>query len=510
MLHQDHSFLRVFKDDFALDPVQHNLHSFPQLTQQFEALTGWAVSYRETTASRIRRQNHHGQILPMFGKLVVDDMSPVLKPGERAVSRAKCEAFLASLNQVLSDLDDCRDKIWRQDALLATGIPVSVRGDAGEKLAILLQSLLRSAADAVHCDAAALFMLDDGTQQLDLRCQSAADGASGFETSRELRACKADLEALLGNAVVLEDTANYQQWCIPRRCGSAVCLPIASANTLLGTFWVCSPQPRPFNGAEINVLEIIAGRIATELERFALIQSIGTTPTVSTPSTGPHLPNIPPPIEELKISGDARDARGSVQPGAVYDWAICKQGRLAFLLGHAPAGSANSGVAATILQTAFRAHSTHCKSAAELFDAIFETSITVSSGLDPVRFVCGYVEPGSGLLEFAGTETAIGLYVDGSNEGFLPLAAAELPGGEFGIAHSGELHLVGPATIHLQIQPHTSSPTVDQAQRFLGSEFGAAASPYVDDFHLPNLAPARAAAPLVQLHLQIGSSTSTS
>ena len=505
MLDQDHSFLRVFSDDLPLDPVQHNLISFPQLVQQFEALTGWSVAYRETTASRVRRQNHPGQVLPVFGKLVIEDMSPLLKAGERAVGRAKCEAFLSSLNQLFAELDESRDKIWRQDALLATGIPVSVRSDSTEKLAILLQSLLRSAADTVHCDSAALYMLDDGTNQLDLRCQITPDGTRSFEPSRELRTCKADLEALLGNAVVLEDTNNYQQWKIPSACGSAVCLPVSSANTLLGTFWVCSPYARPFNGAEINVLEIIAGRIATELERFALIQSMRMqAPVVSAPAAGPHLPNISPPIEELRISGEVRNAQGIVEPGAVYDWAICKQGRLAFLLGHAPEDSANPGIAVTILQTAFRAHSTHCRSAAELFDAIFETSITVSSGLDPVRFVCGYVEPGSGHLEYAGTECHVGTVKTDSEGGEASIQASTTPGGEFGIAHCGDLHVTGPALIQLQITRHAHTRTDAQLRVPFESPDESSDYAYVDDFHLPAMEKPRAPRPVVQLQVQLG------
>jgi hypothetical protein len=54
MLDQDHSYLRLYTDESALDAIHNHLAGYPMLAQQFEALTGWTIAYRETTASRVR------------------------------------------------------------------------------------------------------------------------------------------------------------------------------------------------------------------------------------------------------------------------------------------------------------------------------------------------------------------------------------------------------------------------------------------------------------------------
>ncbi len=357
MLEPNLGRLRIYVEDTVGNDAASNLAGFTELANQFEGLTGWTLAYQETAASQVRRQCGGAVNAPRAGKLMIDDISKRLATGARPLNRGTCDAFVGSLNQILVELDSCREQIWRQNALLATGIPVSDNTDSAEKLAVLLQSILQTAVDFVGCDSAGLYVLDDATRQLDLRCQVGPHGAGDLECSRELSRCKADLEALLGHAVVLEDATRYQQWQIPRTCGAAVCLPISSANNLLGTMWVFSATSRPFDGRETNMLEILAGRIAAELERFALVQSIRHQNRVAAESIrtpGPRLPNIPPPIDELKISGQtAKGERDVSLAGAVYDWSICRRGQLAFVVGFALETTGLASLAATVLQTAF-------------------------------------------------------------------------------------------------------------------------------------------------------------
>jgi hypothetical protein len=61
---------------------------------------------------------------------------------------------------------------------------------------------------------------------------------------------------------------------VPRDCGAAVCVPVSTAATPLGTLWVFADEPRDFSDAETNMLEITAGRMAAELEREMLLGEI--------------------------------------------------------------------------------------------------------------------------------------------------------------------------------------------------------------------------------------------
>ena len=51
---------------------------------------------------------------------------------------------------------------------------------------------------------------------------------------------------------------------------SAICVPVASSTTILGTLWIFGSEIRDYSDQEINIVEIIAGRIAAELENVAL------------------------------------------------------------------------------------------------------------------------------------------------------------------------------------------------------------------------------------------------
>jgi hypothetical protein len=149
----------------------------------------------------------------------------------------------------------------------------------------------------------------------------------------------------------------------------------------------------------------------------------------------PHLPNIHPPIDELRVSGSIADDQTDAAIGSVYDWAICQQGRLAVLVAHGGGEPGHAVRVATVLQTAFRAHSAHCATALQLFDCVFETAMSVGSGDSPVRFTCGYIEPASGRCEFASTEQRPGAVSVIDDEFQMQLEAGPAAVGEFGLAH---------------------------------------------------------------------------
>ncbi len=472
MLNEPLCFPRLFanENDRAV-PIEANLDSFAELSQSFAALTGWKLCYRETSASRIRREGIGCRNLPLQARIAIDDLTDeAIRGATRASHREKCDRLIGGINSILEELDRSREEVWRQNAELATGIPVTDDGSASEKLAVLLNSLLTSAVDVTGAKQAALYLLDDGTQNLNLRTKVGFGQNQVPANSRDLSRAKADLEALMGHAVVIEDSSRFTSWDIPAECGSALCVPISSSNNLLGTFWIFDQKPRDFTGAEANMIEIIAGRIASELERYALVQIargskvIAARANDSAPIARPQLPNIHPPIDELKIFGAVSDAEGAVAAGAVYDWAICRRGHLAVLVAHAAGDSTHAARVATILQTAFRAHSSHCETAIELFDSVFETAMSVGSGDNPVRFICGYLDPGQGRCELASTDVRLGAIMSAKNILSEVVEADITAVGEFGLAHLAQFSI--PTQSELVIAVATSPSSVEDSMQF--------------------------------------------
>ena len=79
-----------------------------------------------------------------------------------------------------------------------------------------LEAALLAGAEAVGCDAAALYLLDEATTELKLRnsCGLPFDRLTAL--ARPLQGAVADLEALLGHAVVLNDDSLMGTWKCPR------------------------------------------------------------------------------------------------------------------------------------------------------------------------------------------------------------------------------------------------------------------------------------------------------
>ena len=90
---------------------------------------------------------------------------------------------------------------------------------------------------------------------------------------RTLATSDTDLVALAGGAVVLEKPEEVLEWPVPRRAASTICLPIASDTEIHGTLWIYLDRQREFTDQELEIVEIVAGRLAVEVERDQLLRS---------------------------------------------------------------------------------------------------------------------------------------------------------------------------------------------------------------------------------------------
>ena len=124
---------------------------------------------------------------------------------------------------------------------------------------------LRGAVNGLDCAAAALYLLDDATTELTMRAMWGLDPPVLVAEPRPLQGALADLEALCGHAVVLEDKIMHELWSVPEPCAAAVCLPVATPTTILGTLWFFCQTPRKFDESTTHLMEIIAGGLALEL-----------------------------------------------------------------------------------------------------------------------------------------------------------------------------------------------------------------------------------------------------
>ena len=139
----------------------------------------------------------------------------------------------------------------------------------GASLDLRLSAALRGAARGFGYDAAELWLLDEATRRLTRRV---AWGAGVTDTApRQLEEADADLAALAGSAVVLATRAEARDWPLPRSSNAAACLPVSSDRMIHGVLWFYADSDRDMTDEQLEVLEVVAGRLAVELEREELL-----------------------------------------------------------------------------------------------------------------------------------------------------------------------------------------------------------------------------------------------
>ena len=251
----------------------------------------------------------------------------------------------------------CRDAVNPRRAQPISTPPAETR--QAERLSIAL----RGALAALGVDAAGLYALDDATTQLNLQVACGLDSSRLEEPPRILADAIADLEALCGHAVVLEDDSLHEHWNVPEPCGAAVCVPVSTHANILGTLWLFCDEPRTFSDVETNLIEIVAARIAYDwdLERAL---NVPTTRDDSRNSASAvrlvrsQIPTIAPDVDGFDLAGwtGGRDRLAT----SFHDWIVRSNGQVVVLVAAVTDGADDDTMAASLVcqsvRSALRAH----------------------------------------------------------------------------------------------------------------------------------------------------------
>jgi hypothetical protein len=268
------------------------------------------------------------------------------------------EALAASLVGLLQQMLTLRKTLWKREAELAAGVPVAERPDEPQHLAMRLEAALKSGVQILGCQAGALYTLDEATTELKLRSSWGLPFARLEQPARPLANALADLEALLGHAVALESTNSFRPWNVPEKCEAALCVPVSNPTMPLGTLWFFADTPRPFTSDQTNLAEIIAGRLASELDRALLLHEQVRAVTVQRQlDDASHmqqhaLSQTPPPIDGWELAGWSSQA--GPLGGAFHDWRMMDDGRLAVAIADCCEGGVRGALFAAGLRAGLR------------------------------------------------------------------------------------------------------------------------------------------------------------
>jgi sigma-B regulation protein RsbU (phosphoserine phosphatase) len=308
----------------------------------------------------------------------------------------------SAIGGMLSELLDARRALWQREAELAARTPLTPHPEEPAHLAVRLEAVLKGGAEAVGAQAAALYLLDDATTELKLRACWGLPFDRLTAPARPLRGALADLEALLGHAVVLDDPQAMRHWRAAEDFPAAVCLPVATAANLLGTLWVFSDKKRDFTDTQTNILEIVAGRVAVELEREILLhenlQLSGLKRQLAAASRLRRklLPKLSPLVDGWQIAGCS-----SAAPAVLYDWFCLGDNHLAFAIVEALDAGIAGAISAAAIRALVRAHLQYHHDVQAAIERINLTHWTGSAGDQHATLLLGMIDVASGEVDAA-------------------------------------------------------------------------------------------------------------
>lgn len=413
----------------ASSPIE-SVACLPELAQAFQATTGWQLQYNGKASAQVedgRRLVAVAASGPTSAAAVIGSgldsrcQSQISDPeaGASAVQRDAVGNLAGMIGQLLGELLETREVLWKREAELAAGVPVVPQREAEKHLAERLQAVLQASVDAVDADAAALYLLDEATTKLKLRSSCGLPFERLIAPARPLAGALADLEAMLGHVVVIDRDDSADVWNMPEHFPAAVCLPVSTPTMLLGTLWVFDNTKRDFSDKQTNILEVVAGRLASDLEREMLLrtamdgaklqQQIGAAER----RQRNELPTIAPMLDGWDMAGATTQA-GDLG-GALHDWSSLPDGLLAVSIGRAMDEGISGALTASALKTALRAHCRYHHEPETILQQLNLTLWTGSAGDRRASLLLGLVETATGLVRWswAGGPSVVRLTGDG-------------------------------------------------------------------------------------------------
>jgi serine phosphatase RsbU (regulator of sigma subunit) len=397
--------------------------SLPDVLAAFRRATGWSLQYHPGAEPKAAADvNWSVPVKPGAGAAVghLSLGPPPSAPGGKAVTSAagnpptkdsgkgssatweSARGLASALAGMLEELTRFRTALWEREAELAAGVPLVPHRQQKEHLALRLEAVLQGGARALGCHAAALYLLDAGTSKLKLRSCWGLPMDRLTAPPRPLQGAVADLEALVGHAVVLSDAQGMRYWNVPEDFAAAACVPVASPTTILGTLWVFANNRRDFNDHETNILEVLAGRVAADLEREMLWHEATAAAELKSQALAAErlqrnqLPTIAPLLDDWDLAGWT--AQAGPLGGDFHDWFCLPDGLLAVAVGHAMDRGLEAALAAGALKAALRAHGHYHREAQPTLKRLNLTLWTGSAGDQHASLFYGLIETATGRV----------------------------------------------------------------------------------------------------------------
>ncbi|MGL4942990.1 MAG: GAF domain-containing protein [Thermoguttaceae bacterium] len=193
-----------------------------------------------------------------------------------ARSVASSERCCDSFASLLADLYNYAEKLREAQGQLALPSRLPTISTAEQRLSGMIQQQLETAVRLVGASAGAIYILQSTERLLVLRGSVGLPTERLLDPPRPLYDAAADLEAMLGYAVIINEDYLQETWQSPEPFPTAVCVPVSSSTSILGTAWFYFDRTIDVTDHQTDILEMSVGRIASEIERVAAIKAAKT------------------------------------------------------------------------------------------------------------------------------------------------------------------------------------------------------------------------------------------
>ncbi len=282
------SHLKLHQEDLSTETLaKQRSRSYSGLEQDeirevlnaFSEATGWSITSKPSTspeASSSIPAPHvmtglRGRRWRLVESVVHDSILDSSDLSEMiSVPMDRAQDLLLAIEQLIDRLESAEETVRRQEAELATTVGLSSQPSSEVEAADRLESILESTAKSIGACAAAIYLLDEETTSLKMRACVGLSKSKLTLPPRPLKGSLGDLEALLGNAVLLTDIEMMPEWPSPEDFGAAIVAPIGTQSMPHGTVWFWSEENRSYSVSEVEVVNLATGRIMAEIEHQLL------------------------------------------------------------------------------------------------------------------------------------------------------------------------------------------------------------------------------------------------
>lgn len=338
---------------------------------------------------------------------------------KRASDPLPCEQvrrWAVALGDFLSEMQTLRMQIWVSESEKVgfsklMNRPVSISQPV---FAPSFRRLLECILGNLEMDAVGVYLLDTSSTVLKLRAGVGLPLDRLSARPRSLEEATLDLLSLqTGGIYVVDDNTRQEGHVLPEDFQSAICLPLVTNRSLMGTVWFFSNRYSVLDEYTIKLAEMAADHISGELERAAFFnryaKSLEYRKEVkqAVEIQKNQLPLSAAWLGGVGLFGWVRPTRyvtrneavsrnffdEEVLSGDFYDWFSLPNGKWLVALGNVGCPGLAGAMMAASVKSALRSHASYEQTISDLLRNVHQTLWQQSAAEGKISLFCGLVSP---------------------------------------------------------------------------------------------------------------------